>query len=244
MFLKNRWTNAGISLFPVAVTAGLLFAAVRAIGMIGQQQYRFVLPLGFVLMMLMPFIFLNRDGRKKTGFVKSNARVYYLYAVGAGALMALICYAAGLLLFGLTSDNWYVSIKNSYHNSMDVSAIALSTQFIIFTIPAILFSPAGEEIFFRGFLQLGLSQLYSYRRAMIIDSLFFALVHLFHHGFVKDSSGVIHFYPLSGFLWVVLMFCTALVFAWLKRSSDSIYPAIVAHAVFNVTMNITIFYGM
>ena len=95
-----------------------------------------------------------------------------------------------------------------------------------------------------GFLQEVLSQKFSYGKAVIIDSMFFALIHLFHHGFVKNAEGVIHFYPLSGFVWVVLMFCTALLFAWLRKKSGSLYPAITAHAVFNIVMNAAIFYGM
>jgi uncharacterized protein len=242
--LKSGWLNSGISLPVIGIIAGLLFAVVRAVGMIGPQAYRFILPLGFIVMMMMPFIFFGKEGRKKIGFAKSVSPAYYGYAIAAGTMMALVCYAAGILLFGLSADNWFVSIKNSYYNSMNTAGMSLVMAFIIFTIPAILFSPAGEEIFFRGFLQEALSQKFSYGKALIIDAVFFALVHLFHHGFVKDAEGVMHFYPLSGFVWVVLMFCTALLFAWLKKKSGSLYPAITAHAVFNIVMNLTIFYEM
>jgi membrane protease YdiL (CAAX protease family) len=40
------------------------------------------------------------------------------------------------------------------------------------------------------------------------------------------------------------MFVTAMAFALLKKKSGSIYPAIAAHAVFNIVMNGCIFYGM
>lgn len=79
---------------------------------------------------------------------------------------------------------------------------------------------------------------------MIIDSLFFALIHLFHHGIIKGPAGKLNFYPLSGVLWVLLMFVTAMAFAILKKKSGSVYPAILSHAVFNVVMNGCIFYGM
>jgi uncharacterized protein len=242
--LKRGWLNSGISLPVIGVIAGLLFAGVRAVGTIGPQAYRFVLPLGFIVMMMMPFIFLGKEGRRKIGFAKSVSPAWYGYAICVATIMALVCYASGLLLFGLSADNWFVSIKNSYYNTMNTSGMPLAMLFMIFTIPAILFSPAGEEIFFRGFLQEALSQKFSYGKAMITDSMFFALIHLFHHGLVKDAGGIIHFYPLSGFLWVVLMFCTALLFAWIKKSSGSLYPAIIAHAVFNIVMNLAIFYGM
>ena len=224
--------------------AGLLFAAIRAIGTIGPVAYRFILPVGFILMALMPFIFLNKDGRRRVGLVKSNSRKHYLTGIAAGAVLALLCYGLGLLLFGQSNDNWYVSIKNSYLRTFDTTGMPVHQLFIIFTIPAIIFSPIGEEIFFRGFLQEALATKFTYRNAMIVDSLFFALIHLFHHGIVRDLSGQVHFYPLSGLIWVLLMFVTAMAFALLKKKSGSIYPAIVSHAVFNLVMNICIFYGM
>lgn len=47
--------------------------------------------------------------------------------------------------------------------------------------------------------------------------------------------------PASGAMWVALMFCTAWMFAWLRKRSGSLWPAIVSHSVFNATMNIFIF---
>ena len=231
-------------LFITGVIAGLLFAAVRAIGTIGPPAYRFILPVGFILMALMPYIFLNKEGRRNVGLIRSKSVKFYLGGIALGALLALLCYGLGLLLFGQSNDNWFVSIKNSYLRTMNTAGIPVQQLFIIFTIPALIFSPIGEEIFFRGFLQEALATKFSYQSAMIIDSLFFALIHLFHHGIVKDLSGQIHFYPLSGFIWVALMFVTAMMFASLKKNSGSIYPAIISHAVFNLVMNICIFYGM
>jgi len=229
--------------FSIGIIAGIIFAAVRAVGTIGPQAYRFVLPLGFVLMALMPFIFLKKEGRRRVGLTKRKSAKYYLIGIMAGTALPLLCYSLGLLLFDHSNDNWFISIKNSYLRTTDTTGMSLQQQFIIFTIPALIFSPIGEEIFFRGFLQEALTTKLPYQSAMIIDSLFFALVHLFHHGIIKDLTGEIHFYPLSGFIWVLLMFVTAMAFAVLKKSSGSIYPAIVSHAVFNLVMNISIFYG-
>ena len=237
-------TSNGNRLLNIGIIAGLLFAAVRAIGTIGPVAYRFILAAGFILMALMPFIFLNKEGRSKVGFVKSNSGKHYVTGMSAGAILALVCYGLGLFLFGQSNDNWYVSIKNSYLRTFDTSGMPVQQLVIIFTIPALIFSPIGEEIFFRGFLQEALATKFTYRSAMIIDSAFFAMIHLFHHGIVKDLAGQIQFYPLSGLLWVLLMFVTAMVFAFLKKKSGSIYPAIVSHAVFNLVMNICIFFGM
>ena len=230
-------------LFSIGIIAGIIFAAVRAVGTIGPQAYRFILPLGFALMALMPFFFLKKEGRRRVGLTKSKSAKYYLIGIMTGIALALLCYSLGLLLFDHSDDNWFVSIKNSYLRTTDTTGMSLQQQFLIFTIPALIFSPVGEEIFFRGFLQEAITTKLSYRSAMVIDSLFFALIHLFHHGIVRDMTGKIHFYAVSGLIWVMLMFVTAMAFAFLKKSSGSIYPAIVSHAVFNLVMNITIFYG-
>ena len=242
--LKQFWLKKGLSFFAIGIVAGLFFAVIRAIGTIGPSAYRFVLPLGFIIMMLMPFLFMNKEGRKKIGLIKSNDAKYYLIAVAAGIALALFCYGMGWLLFGFSDDNWFISIKRSYFNAMDITGKSTILLFTIFTIPALLFSPVGEEIFFRGFLQEAIATKFSYRQSMIIDSLFFALIHLFHHGIIKGQAGQLNFYPLSGLLWVLLMFVTAMAFAILKKKSGSVYPAILSHAVFNVVMNGCIFYGM
>ena len=230
-------------LFSISIIAGILFAAIRAVGTIGPPAYRLILPLGFVLMALMPFIFLKKEDRKRTGLTESKSGKYYLIGIMAGACLALLCYGLGVFLFDHSNDNWFISIKNSYLRTTDTTGMTLPKQFMIFTIPALIFSPVGEEIFFRGFLQEALATKLTYRNAMIIDSLFFALIHLFHHGIVRNLAGQIRFYPLSGFIWVALMFVTAMAFAVLKKKSASICPVIISHAVFNLVMNITIFYG-
>jgi membrane protease YdiL (CAAX protease family) len=236
--------NKRSAIFSIAIVAGLIFALARAIGTIGPPFLRFVLPIGFIAMVLMPFIFLNKVGRKRIGLTKSISLKYYFLAIVAGAVLALICFGTGLLFFGTSPNNWFVSIKNTYINTFDTTGLSTISIFITFTMPAIIFSPFGEEIFFRGFLQEALSERFSYNKAVYLDALFFALIHLFHHGIVKDIAGAMHFYPWSGLLWVLLMFTTALVFAWVKKKSGSLFPAIVAHIIFNLVMNVTIFYGM
>jgi membrane protease YdiL (CAAX protease family) len=214
----------------------------RAVGTIGPAPYRFFLPLGFTLMALLPVIFFSRRGRIKVGFVKARRINFYMAAVFIGSGLAFFCWLLGDLVYSNTSNNWFVSIHTSYLRSMDVSAMPVLQQFIIFTVPAVIFSPVGEEIFFRGFLQESLATKLSYRSAMIIESAFFALVHLFHHGIVRDLNGAVHFYPLSGFIWMLLMFTTAMSFAWLKLKTGSIYPPIIAHVMFNLVMNASIFF--
>jgi membrane protease YdiL (CAAX protease family) len=71
-----------------------------------------------------------------------------------------------------------------------------------------------EELFFRGFLYAGLAQRYSWRKAAVISSALFALIHL---------------QPLA----IAPIFILGYIFAYLYRRSGSIWPAVVMHVATN-----------
>ena len=148
--------------------------------------------------------------------------------------------ALGTALFGSGPDNWFVSIANGYRRMMDTTGWDATRLHLVFTIPAILFSPIGEEIFFRGYLQYTLERRFSARASTIAECAAFAVIHLCHHGLFLSAAGL-SLRPTSGAIWMLLMFTTALMFAWLRKRTGSLLPAIVSHAVFNFVMNFTIF---
>ena len=191
-------------------------------------------------MTLLPWILLTADGRKQIGLKKADKHSAYLLAIACGALASAACFLLGYLIYGHSVENWYVNTGNSYKAIMDTSAMSFVMLNLIFTIPAILFSPIGEEIFFRGMLQKTMEQKLSVVNSTIIECGFFALVHLCHHGILKTAGGLV-FMPIPATLWVIQMFLVAFMFSWLRAKSGSIFVAIVAHSVFNLTMNFFIF---
>lgn len=224
----------------LVVMLAIVFGVMRCFGLLGPSPTRWLLPLSFVLMTAAPWLLLNAAGRRQIGLRAPTARFYYPVAIVCGALAALACFAIGVMLFGHGADNWYRSIAESYRGNMDTTRMSLPQLYAIFTIPALLFSPIGEEIFFRGMLQKALEQRCSARCSTVLECAAFGLVHLCHHGLLLDAAGV-HLRPLSAALWVALMFGTALMFATIRRRSGSLYPAMAAHAAFNGAMNATIF---
>jgi membrane protease YdiL (CAAX protease family) len=223
----------------VAIAFAVVFAAVRVVGTLGPVSLRWVMPLGFVVMALLPFVLVDAPARRAMGF-RFPANGGLGFAVSLGAAAACTCFVLGLALFGSGDDHWFVSIANGYRRMMDTTGWDIVRLHLVFTVPALLFSPVGEEIFFRGFLQQALEQRYSPRASTIAECTAFAVIHLCHHGLYLTAAGV-GLRPVSGFLWMLLMFCTALMFAWLRSSSGSLLPAILAHAAFNLVMNATIF---
>ncbi len=233
--------RSGVShpwVFVLVLAAGL--ASLRALGTLGPGTWRWVLPLGFVVMAVLPWMLMTAQGRRSIGLQRARRGFYYWAAVALGASMALAVGVLGVTLFGNTADNWYVSIANAYRNTLDTRTLTWWQLHLFFTIPACIFSPIGEEIFFRGVLHRALQSRFGAQWALVCEAGLFGLVHLCHHGLWLAASGW-SLRPVSGLLWVVLMFATAVLFSWLRQRCGSLGPAILAHAAFNAAMNTFIF---
>ena len=242
------WRIPIARLLPTAPLAGallcallcLLLIALRAAGTLGGPSLRPLLPLGFVLMMALPWILLSAEGRARIGLQAAPGPSAYGIGVAGGAAAALFCFALGMLLYGAGADNWFVSVAAAMRGAVNPTAMSLPALQLVLTLPALIFSPIGEEIFFRGFLQRALEQGLTVRAATLVEAGLFGLVHLCHHGLSAGAAGL-SLHAVSGALWVLLMFGTALLFAGLRRRYDSLLPAMAAHAAFNLTMNAAIF---
>jgi uncharacterized protein len=226
-------------LFAIVLILVGVFAAMRFFGMFGGASLRWVLPLSFMLMMAMPWLLLSKSGREQIGLQKPTRSCYWL-AMALGALAAAGCFLLGLTLFGTGADNWFTSIANNYRGTMNTNGFAWWKLHLIFTLPALLFSPIGEELFFRGLLQRTLEERLSKPSSTVIECSAFGLIHLCHHGVLATAAGL-SFLPLSGAIWATLMFGVAFLFAWLKLRSGSLYTAMASHAAFNLSMNVLIF---
>jgi membrane protease YdiL (CAAX protease family) len=227
---------AGLTLvFVVASSAG------RAAASFGPASWRALFVLVFVTMAALPWIVLSREGRRQIGLQRPRSALWPLLGLVLGALAATFCYLFGAALYGAGLEHWFVSVARNYQ-VQPTAGWSLLRLHLTFTTVACLFSPIGEEIFYRGFLQKVLEDRHGARRATLMEASLFALVHLCHHGILATGSGSgYQLLPLSGALWVAQMFALSLLFAWLRRRGDSILPAIAAHAAFNAAMNGWIF---
>lgn len=236
--------RAGLSLGPraalgVALALAILFTCVRAFAMLGPPMYRGLFLLHCIPMALVPWLLLDRSTRAQVGLKKPVRLRELPLAILYGALAAAFCFLLGYALFGSSADHWFVSVGNSFR-VQPTGNLSLTVVFLMFTIPAMIFSPIGEEIFFRGYLQRMLETRFSERASTAIEATWFAGAHLVHHGIVLTAAGF-GFRALSGTGWFLLMFALSLLFAWLRKRHDSILPAILSHSAFNLVMNGTIF---
>ena len=81
-------------------------------------------------------------------------------------------------------------------------------------LAGIVVAPVVEELFFRGFVYAGLAERYSWRKAAVISSALFALIHL----------------QITA---MVPIFILGYIFAYLYRRSGSIWPAVLMHVSTN-----------
>ena len=132
---------------------------------------------------------------------------------GAGSL-GIGC---GLMIMSLLFNAVWASILAIFDLRAQVDLVPIFAELSSpwwLLLAGIVVAPVVEELFFRGFLYAGLAQRYSWRRAAVISSALFALIHL---------------QPLA----IPPIFILGYIFAYLYRRSGSIWPAVVMHVATN-----------
>jgi membrane protease YdiL (CAAX protease family) len=191
--------------------------------------------LHFVGLMASPFLFLSRDARIKLGLSRSPHSLWISWAILLGAVSPLVVWWVGFLLYGLSPDNWYVTVSSTLMRDSRLGGMPAPMLFPTLAIPAAVFSPLGEELFFRGVFHEAIAERFGQGAAAAGTAAAFGLMHLFHHGVALGPSGV-EWRPVSGLIWVVLTVGLGVLFTFCRQRGGSIWTAVVAHSAFNVSM--------
>jgi membrane protease YdiL (CAAX protease family) len=201
--------------------------------------------IGMVMLLsaLVPFFFLSRSGRKKIGLKSPKTLQSLVFAFATGIVFSVLLYLIGKELYDTSYENWYAYIGKSYQIPEAISVDDRRTMFMVMATMGMIFSPIGEELFFRGIVHGSFAKSIGDKRASIVDSSAFALTHLSHFGlvFIDDDWT---FYPLPGLLWVLSMFLLSLLFFEMKKRADSVWGPVICHSAFNLGMIYCIFYLM
>jgi hypothetical protein len=196
----------------------------------------------FLTMWVAPWILLSKSGRRKIGLTWPKAWYWLPLGFLLGALIAFVIGIIAFILYDHSISNWYVYISNSY---ADIPQFLLPEDkriyFWIYATVSMIFSPIGEELFYRGIVHECFATDYGDKKASYIDSAAFAITHLAHFGTIYHL-GAWKFLPVPAFLWMILLFGACLFFSYARRKSGSILGAILAHAGFNFAMIYVIFY--
>lgn len=190
-----------------------------------------------------PFIFLNKYGRKTIGIAMPKKYCWLFIAFFLGLLASILLYFLGDFLYGNTYENWYAYIGKSYQIPANMGQNDKAILFAIMTLTGMTFSPLGEELFFRGIVHSSFAKSMGDRKASIADGSAFALTHISHFGLVFVNNQW-EFFLIPALIWVSSMFLLSLMFFAFRKSSGSILGAIICHSAFNFGMIYSIFYLM
>ena len=234
-FLKPFW----IALFGPPWLASLAvlvaLAAVRFFAVLSPYSLQELFFLQTVAMWALPFIFLTPTGRREIGLTAHGMTLFSMAASGfAGAVCGFLFFSLGMVLYGNSPENWCISIRNYLHVDEMLGLMSPLGLFGLYSLPAIFLNPIGEEILFRGFIQQAFTRRFNAAFATLVSSLLFGLLYLCLHGIWHDAAGF-HLRLGSAALAVLLMACVGTVFTLCRTLSGSLWPAMAAHAAFNLT---------
>jgi uncharacterized protein len=152
------------------------------------------------------------------GFKKSKTPFRQVFPLGSAP--AVVFAASGLGIIGLSivlSDlnNLLHALLNSPPDPQDFFVQLFRNKNIFATLFMLsVIAPFTEEFLFRGLIFTGFLNNYSLRKAILGSATLFALIHLY-------------IYQIPG------AFVYGIAFAWLTVKTNSLWPAIVSHALAN-----------
>jgi uncharacterized protein len=191
--------------------------------------------LHFLFLAATPLLFLVREGRRKIGLTVRVSAGWATAALFGGVLAATSIGVLGTLLYGSSPANWFVTVRQTMLSASRLRGLPPLELFAALAVPAALFSPVGEELFFRGVFHESLAVRAGHIVASVITGVVFGVMHALHHGVSAGPAGI-EIQGVSALAWVVLTCLLSLLFTFFRVRSKSIWSAVLCHAAFNVTM--------
>jgi membrane protease YdiL (CAAX protease family) len=235
-FLKPFWLALIGPPWVVSLAAVAVVALIRFVAVFSPYPLQELFFMQTVAMWVLPFIFLTENGRRQIGLSQRGlTATSIILSALAGAACGFFLFALGMMVYGDSPDNWCISIRN-YLNFEELRGfMSPISLFALFALPAILLNPVGEEILFRGFIQQSFSLRFNRAVATLVNSLLFGMIYLYLHGIWHDASGF-HLRTGSAAFAIFLMACIGAVFTLCRTLSGLLWPAVAAHAAFNLTL--------
>jgi hypothetical protein len=241
-FLRPIWGRILGAPWIASLAMLAVLAAARFYSAFGPPSANILFPLHCLVMWALPFILLTPAGWRRIGLAgQGNSASALILSALAGAACGIVIFAIGAVLYGNSPDNWNLSIRNSFNIEPLRAVVPRGALLAVIALPAAVFTPVGEEILFRGFIQEGFTLRWNAILATVVNSFAFGLIHLHVHGFWSDLAGL-HFRIGSAALMVVLLAGVGTVFTVCRLRTGSLFAAIAAHAACNLAMVAAIFY--
>ena len=241
-FLRPVWSRILGAPWIASLAVLAILAAARFYSVFGPRWASILFPLHCLAMWALPFILLTPRGCHRIGLPgKGNAAFALVLSSLAGAVCGIAVFAIGMALYGDSPDNWCISIRDSFQIDQLRALVPRGALFSVIALPAIIFTPVGEEILFRGLIQEAFTLRWNAVLAAVVNSLAFGLIHLHVHGLWHDAAGF-HLRLVSAALMVVLLAGVGVVFTICRIRTGSLVAAIAAHAACNLAMIAAVFF--
>ncbi len=223
-------------IFPKAWILAILLFDIHLFIRFGGLWSTLFIPLSMIILWPLPWLLCDKEGRRSFRFKSPVSWNWVIFGPLLSLLCLGICFGLAWSIFGATDENWFVQHALMLNESLSQvhESTSLEMKFWIVTIPAMIFSPLGEEFLYRGFLLKSFEKEWNFRMGMIVQASAFAIAHLAHYGLLP-------FQPLLILVWLPSMFFAALVLGWIVKKSESIWIGVLSHLFFNLGMNAVVF---
>lgn len=172
---------------------------------------------------------VSQRNLRGTGWKIGAARwlaVSYLIPPALGAVVYGIVWMTGIGSF--TAAGLNIGKDAGAHISLPLTLVVLATagllQGVVFTL--------GEEIGWRGFLVPELARVSSFTGTALISGAAWSVYHYPLILFADYNSPAPKWFALIVFTWMIV--ASAVVSAWLRLKSGSLWPAVILHASHNL----------
>jgi uncharacterized protein len=235
-FLRPFWVRLGIAPWVLSLLLFGVLAAARFGAVFGPPRFQILFLLQVLAMWALPWFFLSERGRQGIGLCKPRKWLLVLALSGTGGGIAgLLCFALGWATPQDSPSNLLVSVHHGLQLEQMRTAMSPGLIFVAIGVPALLLTPVGEEIFFRGIMQQAFTQRFNGIAATLVQGAAFGVVHLQLVALSHDAGGF-HFRWLAGMAIVAGGVLLAALFTFCRMRSGSLFASMVAHAACNLTM--------
>lgn len=176
------------------------------------QSYVTMYTMGFSLILLPLWWIRRRYQQHLSVFGLHRGNWAITKSITTGVIGGLAYYT----VFALVSGQW-INLKAD--NLVHIIVLPLS----IGGFPLVVLGPIGQELFFRGFLYNYFQTKLGVVPALVLQSLIFTISHVSH----------IYFFDNKSLLVLSFFFIYGIIAGILYRVSNSIYPSIVFHGIYN-----------
>lgn len=209
--LRTSWSHLFQFNWKLGVVLILLFGIPRFILVLHSyvtRNYMLVMFI-FLLMWFVPFILLSKTGRKGIGIRRPIKFIRLFTAFLSGLVGCAIIFNLFKVSYGGSIHNAFVYIGGN-NPGASIANPDRWIYFIIAVMPSMIFSPIGEEFFYRGVVHGCFASTMSETRASFFDSLAFALTHIAHFGIIWNA-GVWHFALIPTLLGAIHVRCQSII---------------------------------